>query len=637
MEVTTLTDFDLHLMGEGTDLRIYEKLGAHLMTVNGRSGVRFAVWAPNAEQVCVVGDFNEWNGRLHAMHQHSGSGIWELFIPDLGQGTVYKYEIQTHYKGYRVNKTDPVGFASELRPANASVVWDLNQFEWNDKEWLAQRAERNGQNSPISIYEVHLGSWRRKDGDLWLSYAELAEELIPYVQEMGYTHIELLPITEYPYDGSWGYQVTGYFAPTSRFGTPDDFKAFVDACHQANIGVILDWVPAHFPTDQHGLGFFDGTHLYEHADPRRGAHPDWGTYIFNYGRYEVAQFLVSNALFWIEKYHLDGLRVDAVASMLYLDFSRQPGEWLPNRYGGRENIEAIAFIRRFNEQLHEHFPDVITIAEESTSWPGVTASIADGGLGFDFKWNMGWMHDTLQYIQNDPVYRAYHHGTLAFSLMYAFSENFMLPFSHDEVVHLKRSMLDKMTGDLWQKFANLRLLYGYQWGHPGKKLTFMGAEFGQWQEWSEERSLDWHLLNTTYPYMNKPHRELQSYVRDLNKLYQQEATLHQEDNSWDGFQWVDFQDGTRSILAFARIAPKANETMLVICNFTPMVREAYRLGVPAEGSYVELLNSDDVDYGGSGVVNKRPLFTTDTPWHDQTQSITLTLPPLGIVFLKQKE
>ncbi len=632
---STLTDLDLHLLGEGTDLRMYDKMGAQVMAVNGRSGTRFAVWAPNAQRVSVVGHFNQWDGRRHPMRHHSGSGIWELFIPGLGQGTVYKYEIKTRYQNYTVNKTDPVGFAAERRPDTASIVWDINRYQWQDSNWIASRAERNSPQAPISIYELHLGSWRRKEGDQWLTYADLTHKLIPYVKEMGYTHIELLPITEHPFDGSWGYQVTGYFAPTSRFGTPDDFMAFVDACHQANIGVILDWVPAHFPTDQHGLGFFDGTHLYEHEDPRRGAHPDWGTYIFNYGRNEVAQFLISNALFWVDKYHLDGLRVDAVASMLYLDFSRQPGEWLPNRFGGRENIEAIAFIRRFNQKLHEAFPSAITIAEESTSWPGVSAPVEANGLGFDFKWNMGWMHDTLQYFKSDPVYRSYQHGTLTFSMMYAFTEKFMLPFSHDEVVHLKRSMLDKMPGDVWQKFANLRLLYGYQWSHPGKKLMFMGGEFGQWQEWSEARSLDWHLLDTWYEYMDKPHRELQSFVRDLNHLYQQEKPLYEEEHSWAGFEWVDFQDGNRSILAYKRKAPSTGEQLLVVCNFTPVVRQDYRLGVPAAGEYRQILNSDDKQYGGSGLAATDPIATEPVSWHGQEQSIVFTLPPLGVVFIKQ--
>lgn len=628
-----LTNYDKHLMVEGTHTQVYRKLGAHLTEINGRSGVYFAVWAPDALRVSVVGEFNRWDGRCHPMRFHPDSGIWELFIPGLSEGALYKYEIKTRYHGYMVTKTDPVGFFTELRPKNASIVWNIDKYQWNDASWLAERSQRQASNAPINIYEVHLGSWRLKDGWEWFTYKELAEELVPYVKKMGYTHIELLPISEYPFDGSWGYQVTGYYAPTSRFGTPDDFQAFVDACHQAGIGVILDWVPAHFPTDEHGLNFFDGTHLYEHADPRQGAHPDWGTLIFNYGRNEVRQFLISNALFWLEKYHIDGLRVDAVASMLYLDFSRNPGEWIPNRYGGRENLEAIEFIRMFNERVHESYPDVLTIAEESTAWPGVTRPVKDGGLGFDLKWNMGWMHDTLKYIQNEPIHRAYHHGMLTFSLLYAFSEKFLLPFSHDEVVHLKRSMLDKMPGDVWQRFANLRLLYGYQCGHPGKKLLFMGGEFGQWREWSEARSLDWELVETGAA--NGRHAKLQQYVADLNHLYRNEAALHESDNSWDGFTWIDFQNNLLSVLAFARHAPEKGETVLVVCNFTPVVRQNYRLGVLEAGSYQEILNSDAEIYGGSDVLNPNPLISSPTSWYDQPHSIELTVPPLGVLFLKK--
>jgi 1,4-alpha-glucan branching enzyme len=477
---------------------------------------------------------------------------------------------------------------------------------------------------------VHLGSWRRKENEEWLTYLELAGQLIPYVKKMGFTHIELLPVAEHPYDGSWGYQVTGYFAPTSRFGTPDDFMAFVDAFHQAGIGVILDWVPAHFPSDQHGLGFFDGTHLYEHEDPRQGAHPDWGTYIFNYGRHEVSQFLISNALFWLDKYHIDGFRVDAVASMLYLDFSRKPGEWLPNQYGGRENLHAIQFLRRFNDCVHENYPGVLTFAEESTAWPGVSHPTANGGLGFDFKWNMGWMHDSLQYISNDPIHRAYHHGTLTFSLLYAFSEKFVLPFSHDEVVHLKKSMLDKMPGDLWRKFANLRLLYGYQWTHPGKKLLFMGGEFGQWREWSEARGLDWQLLD------NESHRGLHTFMQDLNEIYGREPALYADDYSWQGFTWLDFRDSLRSILAYARVDPETGERVIVACNFTPVVRQKFRLGVPEAGSYVEILNSDGRHYGGSHIINEGDILTEEVVWNEQPYSLQISLPPLGITLLKRQ-
>ncbi|MBP6469339.1 MAG: 1,4-alpha-glucan branching protein GlgB [Chloroflexi bacterium] len=628
-----LTNFDEHLMAEGTHMQMYRKLGAHLTTINGRAGVYFAVWAPNAQRVSVVGEFNSWDGRYHPMRFHHDTGVWELFLPGLGEGTLYKYEIKTHYQGYMVTKADPVGFFSELRPKNASIVWNIDKYNWQDAQWLADRPKYNGLNAPINIYEVHLGSWKRKNGWEWLTYQDMADDLVPYVKEMGFTHIELLPVAEHPFDGSWGYQVTGYFAPTSRFGTPDEFQAFVDACHQAGIGVILDWVPAHFPTDEHGLNFFDGTHLYEHADPRQGAHPDWGTLIFNYGRPEVRQFLISNALFWIEKYHIDGLRVDAVASMLYLDFSRQPGQWVPNRHGGRENLEAIDFLRAFNQRLHEAYPHVLTIAEESTAWPGVTRPVADGGLGFDLKWNMGWMHDTLEYIKNEPIHRAYHHGMLTFSLLYAFSEKFLLPFSHDEVVHLKRSMLDKMPGDVWQRFANLRLLMGYQYGHPGKKLLFMGSEFGQWREWSEERSLDWSLVETEAD--DGRHAKLQTFIADLNRLYKTHPALHQEDNSWEGFTWIDFQNNQISVLAFARHAPQSSETVLVVCNFTPVVRENYRMGILEEGVYQEIINSDAEKYGGSNITNPGELHSSPTRWYDQPFSIELTLPPLGVIYLKK--
>jgi 1,4-alpha-glucan branching enzyme len=627
-----MTDFDEYLLAEGTHIHMYRRLGAHLTEVEGRTGVLFSVWAPSALRVSVVGDFNQWDGRRHPMRFRHNSGIWDIFIPGLGQGTLYKYEIKTRYMDYVVAKADPVGFFSEVRPKTASIVWELDDYEWQDQAWMAERGTQNSLGRPINAYEVHLGSWRRKGDNEWLTYAEMAEQLVAYVKEMGYTHVELLPVAEHPYDGSWGYQVTGYFAPTSRFGTPQEFMALVDAFHQAGIGVILDWVPAHFPTDQHGLSFFDGTHLYEHADPRQGAHPDWGTLIFNYGRREVRQFLISNAIFWLDKYHIDGLRVDAVASMLYLDFSREEGQWIPNRYGGRENIEAIDFIRAFNGRVHEAFPDVLTIAEESTAWPGVTQPIMEGGLGFDLKWNMGWMHDTLQYMSNDPVYRAYHHGTLTFSLLYAFSERFMLPLSHDEVVHLKKSMLDKMPGDVWQKFANLRTLYAYQTAHPGKKMLFMGGEFGQWREWSEAHSLDWHLLDGS-----ASHYGLQQFVRRLNHIYQEEPAFYEDDNSWEGFSWLDLHDAQRSILAFARHAPQSGQTLLVACNLTPVVRQDYRLGVPRPGTYQEILNSDSHEYGGSGVVNAEPIASSPTPWHGQPESVVFTLPPLAAVFLKLQD
>jgi 1,4-alpha-glucan branching enzyme len=602
------------------------------MSIEGVGGVRFAVWAPNAKRASVVGDFNQWDGRRHPMRFHVDSGLWELFIPGLNKGELYKYEIKTHYKDYVVKKADPLAFYSEMRPKTASIVWDIGGYQWQDEEWMAQRRASSPDETPVSIYEVHLGSWRRKNGWEWLTYRELADELVPYVKEMGYTHVELLPIAEHPFDGSWGYQVTGFFAPTSRYGTPQDFMAFVDACHQAGIGVILDWVPAHFPKDKHGLSFFDGTHLYEHEDPRLGEHPDWGTYIFNFGRNEVRQFLISNAIFWLDKYHVDGLRVDAVASMIYLDFSREDDEWIPNRYGGRENLEALHFLRSFNDWVHELYPGALTFAEESTAWGGVTHDTSQGGLGFDLKWNMGWMHDTLRYMSNDPVYRSYHHGSLTFSLLYAFSERFVLPFSHDEVVHLKRSMLDKMPGDLWQRFANLRLLYAYQYAHPGKKLLFMGSEFGQWREWSEERALDWDLLE-----QDEKHGKLQGLVRDLNEFYGTRPALHSQDFSWDGFTWLDFRDSQNSVLAFARHTADQEEVITVVCNFTPVVRHDYRVPVLKPGTYQELLNTDEEKYGGSGVKNEEALLSSPTPWQGHAHSITLTLPPLAAVFLERSE
>lgn len=626
-----LTDFDEYLLAEGTHLRIYDLLGAHLVENSGIKGVSFAVWAPNAQRVSVVGDFNNWDGRRHPMRFHHDSGIWDLFIPNLSEGILYKYEIKTKYMDYTVLKSDPVGYFSELRPNTASIVWDLDKYEWQDGEFMDSRPAHHDLNRPINVYEVHLGSWRRKNGYEWLTYAELADQMIPYVKRLGYTHIELMPISEHPYDGSWGYQVTGYFAVTSRYGTPQDFMAFVDKCHQAGIGVILDWVPAHFPRDQHGLSYFDGTFLYEHADPRQASQPDWGTLVFNYGRNEVTQFLLSNAAFWLDKYHIDGLRVDAVASMLYLDFSRKEGEWIPNRFGGRENLDAIDFLRNFNERIHEEYPGVLTIAEESTSWPGVTQPVSDGGLGFDLKWNMGWMHDTLQYMSNDPVYRSYHHGTLTFSLLYAFSEHFLLPFSHDEVVHLKKSMLDKMPGDYWQKVANLRALYAYQIAHPGKKMLFMGGEIGQWREWTEERSLDWHLLES-----NVLHQQLQDYVKALNHIYRQYAALYEDDDSWEGFAWLDLQNAQNSILSFSRNAPSLGQTLVIACNFTPVVRHNYRLGVPDEAAYREILNSDARKFGGSGIVNESPVMSSDTAWHNQPYSIEFSLPPLAVVIFSKE-
>jgi len=625
-----LTEYDLHLFAEGTHYQLYDKLGAHLVTHEGVSGVAFAVWAPSAERVSVIGDFNQWEGRRHPMRPRGATGLWELFIPSLGEGEIYKYEIKTPYKGMLAVKSDPYGFASEVRPNTASRVWNLSRYQWNDADWIASRKSRQKLQSPISIYEVHLGSWQRvkEEDNRFLTYRELAERLIPYVKDMGYTHIEFLPITEHPYDGSWGYQAVGYYAPTARFGTPDDFRYFMDAAHQAGIGVILDWVPAHFPKDAHGLGFFDGTHLYEHADPRKGEHTDWGTFIFNFGRNEVSAFLLSNALFWLEEYHLDGLRVDAVASMLYLDYSRQPGEWIPNEFGGRENLAAIRFLKRFNELVHEKFPDVLTFAEESTAWPMVSHPTYVGGLGFDMKWNMGWMHDMLEYMQKDPIHRRYHHNSLTFSLIYAFSESFVLPFSHDEVVHLKKAMLAKMPGDYWQQFANLRALYAYMYAHPGKKLLFMGGEFGQWNEWNFQTGLDWMLLDF------EPHRKLQQFVKDLNRLYRSEPALHEVDFSWEGFQWIDFHDVDYSVVSFIRRAKDPAEQIVVAANFTPVPRTGYRVGVPAPGFYKEILNSDSDVYGGSNLGNAGGLPAEETPWQGQPYSVLLTIPPLGVVYLK---
>ena len=623
-----LTEFDLHLHGEGNFIESYEKMGAHLTTIDGVSGVHFAVWAPNALRVSVVGPFNAWDNRVNVMQKRSDGGIWETFVPNLPQGMHYKYSIKSRIMGYEVDKADPYGFYFEVRPTTDGRVWDIDAYAWQDQAWMENRVEQQSPGRPMNIYEMHLGSWRRGDDNSFLNYRDLAHQIVEYVQEMGYTHIELLPITEHPFDGSWGYQVTGYFAPTSRFGSPDDFMYFVDYCHQHGIGVLLDWVPAHFPRDAHGLAFFDGTHLYEHADPRQGEHRDWGTKIFNFGRNEVRNFLLSNAVFWLKKYHLDGLRVDAVASMLYLDYSREAGEWVPNKYGGRENLEAIEFLRRFNELVHEHAPGAITVAEESTSWPMVTRPTYMGGLGFDYKWNMGWMHDTLSYMEKDPIFRRYHQNEITFSLIYAFHENFILPFSHDEVVHLKKSMLDKMPGDVWQKYANLRALYAYMIGHPGKKLIFMGSEFGQWSEWSEARSLDWHLLQW------EDHQRLQRFVRDLNQIYLHEPALFEVDYSWEGFQWIDFTDAEQSVLSFQRRAKEPSEMLVFVCNLTPIVRDSYRVGLPIDGVYQEIINSDWTIYGGSGVANENPIRAEALPWQNCSHSAPLRLPPLGVVVLK---
>jgi 1,4-alpha-glucan branching enzyme len=627
---TMLTDYDFHLLGEGRHWKSYEKLGAQLHSVAGVAGVNFAVWAPNADAVSVVGDFNGWDGRTHQMHKRIPSGVWELFVPGIGVGTLYKFRV--HHHGTHSDRSDPYGFAAELPPRTASQVVDLGSYQWRDDAWMARRAEANALSAPQSIYEVHLGSWRRPGDDphRWLSYADLERELVPYCVEMGFTHVEFLPPTEHPLSASWGYQTIGMFAATSRFGTPQDLMALIDAFHRAGIGVIIDWVPAHFPKDGHGLRQFDGTALYEHEDPRKGEHPDWGTLIYNYGRNEVANFLISSALFWLDRYHIDGLRVDAVASMLYLDYSRKDGEWVPNCFGGRENLEAIEFLKQFNIQVHTHFPGVLTIAEESTAWAGVSRPTYTGGLGFSLKWNMGWMNDTLRYMRHDPIHRKYHHDELTFSLIYAFHENFVLPLSHDEVVHGKGSLLDQMPGDLWQKAANLRLLYTYMWCHPGKKLLFMGGEFGQWQEWNFDESLQWHLCQ------HESHRGLAKAVADLNQLIRREPALHQLDFDGGGFEWIDCHNWQDSVLSFVRRGSAPGDFVVVCCNFTPVPRHGYRLGMPVGGDYDEVFNSDSAYYGGGNVGNLSPLQTAAIPHHGRDHSVTLTLPPLAAVVLKPR-
>ncbi len=622
-------EFDLHLFGEGNHFEIYNKLGAHPRTVAGQSGVNFAVWAPNARQVSLIGNFNDWDGRRFPMQNLQGSGVWELFIPGAKVGDAYKFRVCDVW-GHQMDRADPFAFAAEVPPRTASIVADLDDFAWTDDDWMSQRRERNPLDGPISVYELHLGSWRQRPGRPhgWIDYRTLAHEIVDYCLEMQFTHIELLPVTEHPYTGSWGYQTTGYFAATSRYGNPQDLMYFINHCHRHGIGVIVDWVPAHFPKDAHGLARFDGTCLYEHADPRKGEHPDWNTLIFNYGRNEVQNFLIASGLFWLDKYHVDGLRVDAVASMLYLDYSRKHGEWIPNQYGGRENLEAIEFLKKFNAIAHHHHHGVLTIAEESTAWPGVSRPVESGGLGFSIKWNMGWMNDTLRYMRRDPIYRKYHHNELTFSLMYAFSENFMLPFSHDEVVHGKCSLLMQMPGDEWQKFANLRLLYTYLWTHPGKKLLFMGSEFGQWMEWNCNAELDWPLLAFD------KHRGLAMLVRDLNRLYRREPALHQLDFDWQGFQWIECHNAEDSRLAYVRRDREGSE-ILVACNFTPLVREKVRVGVPQPGEYRELFNSDSHYYGGANIGNQTTLFAEEIPHTGQPYSLQLTLPPLAGIVLKK--
>jgi 1,4-alpha-glucan branching enzyme len=625
-----ISDYDLYLFGEGTHTRIYDKLGAHPMRIGSADGVHFAVWAPNAVRASVIGDFNDWDGRVHPMRRLGNSGVWEIFVPAATVGHRYKFELRTRH-GEILVKADPFGFGFEIPPLSASIVTRADH-EWGDHEWMAARANAaSWLERPMAIYEVHLGSWARmaEDGDRYLTYRELAVRLIPYVKEMGYTHIELLPVMEHPYSASWGYQVTGFFAPTSRFGTPADFKTFVDACHQHGIGVILDWVPGHFPKDAHGLARFDGTALFEHADPRQGEHRDWGTLIFNYGRNEVRSFLIANALFWLQEYHVDGLRVDAVASMLYLDYSRKPGEWVPNRFGGRENLEAIDFLRRLNTHTHAEAPGTITIAEESTAWPSVSRPTWLGGLGFTYKWNMGWMNDILVYAGTDPVYRKWDHRHLTFSMLYAFNENFILPFSHDEVVHGKRSLLGRIPGDDWQKAATLRTLYGFMYAHPGKKLMFMGAEFGQGREWSHDHSLDWHLLGSLV------HAGLQRFVRDLNHVYQREPALHEVDFDGAGFEWIDCNDSENSVVSLVRRSKHGASFVVAVVNFTPVPRQKYRIGVPEAGTYLEIVNSDADVYGGGNVGNGGSVDTDPIAAHGYDQSVNLRLPPLGFLLLKR--
>jgi 1,4-alpha-glucan branching enzyme len=624
-----LTEDDLYLFNEGSHFQLYEKLGAHPVTTPEGAGVYFAVWAPDAVDVFVMGDFNGWNKSSHRLRPRASSGIWEGVVEQIKPGDSYKFHVVSRYHGHRVDKADPFALFNEVPPRTASRVWELD-YQWGDAGWMQQRRARNALDTPISVYEVHLGSWRRVPGEenRWLTYRELAVQLGEYVKEMGFTHVEFLPVMEHPFYASWGYQTTGYFAPTSRYGTPEDFMFLVDHLHQQGIGVILDWVPSHFPSDDHGLGYFDGTYLYEHADPQQGFHPDWKSLIFNYGRKEVQSFLISSAMFWLEKYHVDGLRVDAVASMLYLDYSRKDGEWVPNFFGGRENLEAIHFLRRLNTEIYKSYPDVQTFAEESTSWPMVARPTYVGGLGFGMKWDMGWMHDTLQYITHDPVHRRYHHNALTFRLIYAFSENFILPLSHDEVVHGKASLLSKMPGDLWQKFANLRLLFAYQYTQPGKKLLFMGGEIGQWHEWQHDNSLDWHLLE------HASHQQLQRWVRDLNRVYQSEPALHEIDFSGTGFEWVDCNDYDSSTLSFLRKGKREKDLLLAVFNFTPVPRNAYRVGVPRGGFWKEILNSDAHDYGGSGQGNFGGLKAEEMPCHGRPFSLEITVPPLGAVVFK---
>jgi 1,4-alpha-glucan branching enzyme len=622
-----ISDEDLHLFNEGTHARLYEKLGAHRIKVGDAEGTYFAVWAPNAEGVFVAGSFNDWNKESHPLLRRANSGIWEGFIPGVEKGALYKYFVRSQFMGYRADKADPFSVFNEIPPKTASIVWDLD-YSWGDRDWMGARRERNALDKPLSIYEMHLGSWRRvaEEGNRSLSYRELAPLLVDHLRQTGFTHAEFLPVMDHPFFGSWGYQITGYFAPSGNYGTPQDLMYLIDILHQNGFGVILDWVPSHFPADEHGLAYFDGTHLFEHADPRQGFHPEWSSYIFNYGRHEVRSFLISNALFWLDKYHIDGLRVDAVASMLYLDYARREGEWIPNRYGGRENLEAIEFLRRFNSAVYENYPDVQTIAEESTSWPMVSRPVYAGGLGFGLKWDMGWMHDTLKYFTNDPVHRKFHHNNVTFRMLYAFHENFVLPLSHDEVVYGKGSLLNKMPGDDWQRFANLRLLLGYMYAQPGKKLLFMGAEIAQWSEWRHDGSLDWDILQSPL------HAGVQKWVGDLNRLYRGAAGLHELDSDPSGFEWIDCNDADASVVSLMRKGRAEESALVVVCNFTPVPRQNYRVGVPRGGLWKERLNSDARDYGGSGVGNMGAVEASPLACHGRRFSLSLSLPPLSILF-----
>jgi 1,4-alpha-glucan branching enzyme len=624
-----LTPQDLYLFNEGRHFRAYDKLGAHLVRSNETSGTCFSVWAPNAREVSVIGSFNDWEEHRYTLNPCGTSGIWEGFVPDAKQGNLYKFRIRSQDQGYVVDKADPFGVRHEKPPNTASMIWDLD-YQWSDKDWMGTRKTRNSLSAPMSIYEVHLGSWRRvpEEHNRPLTYRELAERLAEYAHRMGFSHVELLPVMEHPFYGSWGYETTGYFAPTARYGVPQDFMYLVDCLHQQGIAVILDWVPSHFPSDAHGLAYFDGTHLFEHADPRRGFHPDWNTYIFNYGRNEIRSFLISSAIFWLDKYHIDGLRLDAVASMLYLDYSRKPGEWLPNQYGGHENLQAIDFLRQLNQEAYAQYPDIQTFAEESTAWPMVSRPLYVGGLGFGLKWDMGWMHDTLEYFRLDPIYRKYHHDKLTFRALYGFTENFVLPLSHDEVVHGKSPLIGKMPGDEWQRFANLRLLYAYMFAQAGKKLLFMGGEFGQVREWDHDNSLDWHILQ--YP----RHSGLQRCVEDLNRTYREYPALYELDTDPAGFEWIDCNDSDSSVISFLRKARLSSETIAVVCNFTPVPRSRYRVGVPSGGFWRELLNSDATEYGGSGIGNLGGVYAMQRPVHGRPYSLGLTLPPLGALFLK---